>query len=64
MGRSRGGYGTKLHVICDGRRRPLGFVLTPGQRHEATVVADLVLSIPHQGLRLPAKVAGDRGYSK
>ena len=42
---------------------PLGFVLTPGQQHEATVVPDLVLSIPHKALRLPGKVAGDRGYS-
>ena len=49
--------------MCDGRQRPLGFILTPGQQHEATVVPDLVLSIPHQDLRLPAKVAGDRGYS-
>jgi transposase len=42
---------------------PLGFVLTPGQQHEATVVPDLILSIPDGDLRLPAKVAGDKGYS-
>ena len=40
---------------------PLGFVLTPGQQYEATVVPDLVLSVPHKGLRVPPKVAGDKG---
>jgi transposase len=42
---------------------PLGFVLTPGQQHEATVVPDLLLAIPRPELRVPAKVAGDKGYS-
>jgi transposase len=41
----------------------LGFVLTPGQQHEATVVPELLQSIPHAGLRMPARVAGDKGYS-
>jgi hypothetical protein len=34
LGRSRGGFGTKLHARCDGHGRPLGFVLTPGQAHD------------------------------
>jgi len=28
LGRSRGGFTTKLHARCDGHGRPLGFVLT------------------------------------
>ncbi len=50
-------------MVRDGRQRPLGFVLTPGQQREATAVVELVLSVPHGGLRLPAKVAGGKGYS-
>ena len=34
LGRSRGGFTTKLHARCDGHGRPLGFVLTPGQAHD------------------------------
>ena len=36
LGRSRGGLTTKIHLGCDGRGRPLGVVLTPGQRHDST----------------------------
>ena len=34
LGRSRGGFTTKLHARCDVRGRPLAFVLTPGQAHD------------------------------
>ncbi|WP_352635487.1 transposase [Mesorhizobium sp. M0496] len=34
LGRSRGGFTTKLHARCDAKGRPLGFVLTPGQTHD------------------------------
>src|SRR3546814_17586254 len=34
LGRSRGGFTTKLHARCDGQGRPLCFVLTPGQAHD------------------------------
>lgn len=30
LGRSRGGYGTKLHLLVDGRGVPLAATLTPG----------------------------------
>jgi transposase len=32
MGRSRGGFTTKLHARCDGHGRPLGFVRTRAGR--------------------------------
>jgi transposase len=35
LGYSRGGFGTKLHVVVDGLGNPLRFLLTPGQAHEA-----------------------------
>jgi len=34
LGRSCGGFGTKLYARCDGHGRPLGFVLTPGHAHD------------------------------
>ena len=34
LGRSRGGFGSKLHLRCDRRGRPMAFVLTPGERNE------------------------------
>ena len=34
LGRSRGGFTTKLHARCDGQGRPLYFVRTPGQAHD------------------------------
>ncbi|MDZ3832462.1 MAG: IS5 family transposase [Sphingopyxis sp.] len=34
LGRSHGGFTTKLHARCDAKGRPLGFVLTPGQAQD------------------------------
>lgn len=36
LGPSRGGLTTKLHLACDGRGRPLGMLITAGQRHDST----------------------------
>jgi transposase len=41
LGRSRGGFTTKLHARCDAKGRPLGFVLTPGQTHDIQGFAPL-----------------------
>lgn len=40
LGYSRGGYGTKIHLICDGR----GFPLSVGVRVEASVMRVSILS--------------------
>src|SRR5919107_5094447 len=34
LGRSRGGFSTKLHLRCDGRGRPVTFHLTRGGGHD------------------------------
>ena len=34
LGRSRGGFSTKTHVVVDGLGNPLDFVLTAGQAHD------------------------------
>lgn len=49
---------TKLHARCDARGLPLGFVLTPGQAHDAQGCAPLFRVIDD---RIEAFLA-DRGY--
>src|SRR4051812_17373437 len=41
LGRSRGGFSTKLHLRCDGRGRPVASHLTAGQRHDLIGVGPL-----------------------
>lgn len=36
LGRSKGGFSTKIHILVDGLGNPLDFVLTGGQRHDKT----------------------------
>jgi transposase len=58
LGRSRGGFSTKLHLRCDARGLPLALVLTPGEAHETRAVADLV-----EGLAAGTRcLIGDMGY--
>src|ERR1044071_8088924 len=42
LGRSRGGFSTKIHALVDARGQPLYITLTPGQRHDSTVGEELV----------------------
>lgn len=35
LGRSRGGFGTKIHLATDGNSLPLNILLSPGQAHES-----------------------------
>jgi len=66
LGRSQGGFGTKLHILTDGGGIPLAFTATPGQNHEApqfeNVMSQALLSIWYRNRR-PKHVAGDKGYS-
>lgn len=69
LGRSRGGYGSKIHVAADSRGTPLGVVVTPGQRHESIFIGELLdivrIKRPGRGRprQRPRKVCGDKGYS-
>jgi transposase len=58
LGRSRGGFSTKLHLRCEARGLPLAFVLTPGQAHETRAFGDLVEDLA-AGTRC---LLGDTGY--
>lgn len=56
LGRSRGGFSTKLHVVVDALGNPLDFVLTGGQRHDLSQAATLL-----QGYCCDYVIA-DKGY--
>jgi transposase len=42
LGRSRGGFSTKMHAVVTLDGKPIEIRLTPGQRHEATVAEGLL----------------------
>jgi len=57
LGRSRGGFSTKIHVTVDALGNPLRLALTAGQRHDLLKAHDMVV-----GLDFDALIA-DRGYA-
>jgi transposase len=68
LGRSRGGFGTKVHLVTDGRGLPLAFHLTAGQRQECEVVEPVLEAVRIRQRRgrprqRPEALAGDRAYS-
>lgn len=58
LGRSRGGYTTKIHVAVDGLGNPLVFVVTGGERHDLTQAEQLIADWKEES----TKVIGDKGY--
>ena len=68
LGRSRGGFSTKLHLLTDGVGTPLGATITAGQRNESIEFQNLMNTVPTTWLSdpdwRPGAIAGDKGYSK
>lgn len=69
LGRSRGGFSSKIHILCDGNGLPLHFHLTAGQTHESSVLDELLIGadeclLDEQGERIawPFAIGGDKGY--
>jgi transposase len=69
LGRSRGGFSTKIHVLCDGHGHPLHFHLTPGQEHESQALVPLlegadaaVVDFDEAPVAWPVALSGDKGY--
>lgn len=69
LGRSRGGFSTKIHILCDGNGLPLGFHLTGGQTHESSVLDEVLIAadrdvLDEDGGRIawPFALGGDKGY--
>ncbi|MFJ2232196.1 IS5 family transposase [Streptomyces halstedii] len=69
LGRSRGGLTTKVHLACDGRGRPLGFVVTGGNINDCTQLEQVLARIrvrrpgPGRPRTRPGHLLGDKGYS-
>jgi transposase len=69
LGRSRGGLTTKLHLSVEGHARPLGAVLSAGQRHDSTPLENVLdaVHVPRLGRgrprQRPKRLILDRGYS-
>lgn len=69
LGRSRGGFSTKIHLLVDGLGHLLAFVITAGQAHEATAFESVLEAADenlHDGegkpIAWPVSLAGDKGY--
>ena len=70
LGRSQGGFSTKLRLRAEGRQgKPIVAVLTGGERHEQIALEAL---LDHGAIRRPGRgrprlrprrAAGDKGYS-
>lgn len=57
MGRSRGGFSTKIHVTVDGLGNPLRFSLTAGQEADLGQAVALVAGLPFE------RIIADRSYA-
>jgi transposase len=56
LGRSRGGFSTKIHVACDGLGKPVTIILTPGQDHDVTQGPALIANSNAE------KIIADKAY--
>lgn len=56
LGRSKGGFTTKIHAVVDALGNPLKFILTPGQRNDITQAEFLIEDFKN------TMVIGDKGY--
>jgi transposase len=69
LGRSRGGWTTKLHLGCEQGRKPLSILITAGQRGDSpqfTAVLERIRVPRSDGGRprtRPDRVLGDKAYS-
>ena len=57
MGRSGGGFSTKIHVLTDALGLPLRFILTGGQVHDVSQAETLLTGQSSE------YVIGDKGYA-
>ena len=58
LGRSRGGFSTKIHIAVDGLGNPLRFMLTAGQCHDSPQAQALI-----EGYAAQVRLA-DKGYDE
>lgn len=58
LGRSRGGFTSKVHCLADARGRPIAFHLTPGEAADCKAY-DTLIDLPE---RAPQALLADKGY--
>lgn len=68
LGRSRGGFGSKFHILVDGNGTPLEVEVTAGQVHDSQQLEPILKKVQvHQQCgrpkSRPQRLAGDKGYS-
>ncbi|WP_414618991.1 transposase [Calothrix sp. CCY 0018] len=69
LGRSRGGFSTKIHIRCEGKGKPITFLLSPGQRNESLFLEQLMEqgAVKRSGRGRPRirplRLVGDKGYT-
>jgi len=56
LGRSCGGFSTKIHAACDALGNPLCFTITPGQDHDSTQAIPIISKLKADFL------LADKGY--
>ncbi len=61
LGRSRGGFGTKVSVVCDARGLPLAAEVRPGQQHDSKAVQAVVRAATVSAT--PRCLTADKAYS-
>jgi len=62
LGRSHGGWRSKIHLLIDGNGLPLEVLVSAGQRHESCFFEPLLERLLDQG-HTPTHLLGDKGYS-
>ena len=68
LGRSRGGFSTKVHLACEQGQKPLSVVITAGQRGDSPQFQAVLDGIwvprlgPGRPRTRPDRVLGDRAY--
>jgi transposase len=58
LGRSRGGFSTKIHARTNAQGLPIGIVITPGQAHDVTAYPALMGDVDND----PEQMLADKGY--
>lgn len=69
LGRSQGGFSTKIHLRAEGNGRPIAITLTGGERHEQTALVEILeagavrRTGPGRPRLRPRRLAGDKAYA-
>lgn len=58
LGRSRGGFSTKLHITVETTGKPVQLIVTPGQDHDMTQASHLLADYQ------PRYLIADKGYDR